>query len=250
MPVVTWALFTAAVLAAPIGAAAADSQGKYRDLLKSQGASGVVKPILAAFGDRTAADAIEQLAKTLVASSQNAVAVLDALAADESVEAASVRAELLYAITARIGGSPLMDDPGWKQFVEKGVALLDHDDPFVRGIAAWALTAVRDANPSIQPQPDMPEGKAKRLAWRPETSVESDFVLQAFSLGVHRTTRDLAKSAHEILKRAEKVASYAQSCGSDDRRQRVVAALATLEKVHARSKGERSPTDLTGQRKW
>ena len=65
--------------------------------------------------------------------------MLDALAAENSVEAASVSAELLYGIAARIGGRRLTDDPGWRRFAEKGAALLEHDDPFVRGMAAWAL---------------------------------------------------------------------------------------------------------------
>ena len=51
-------------------------------------------------------------------------------------EAASVSAELLYAIAAQVGGHRLTDEPAWRRFAEKGDALLTHDDPFVRGIAA------------------------------------------------------------------------------------------------------------------
>ncbi len=224
--VVTFSLLTAAAMAATPTAIAADYRGKYQALLKSQGARGVVQPVLATFGSPTAAEEIEQLGSILTASSGSAGAVLDALAAEKSVEAATVSAELLYAI-ARSDGHRLTDDPGWRQVVERGTALLGHDDPFVRGIAAWALVAVK-----------------------PETSLECDFVLQAFALGVHRTTRDLLKSAQDIMRRAEALAAYAQSRGGERLRQRTVAALESLREAHASRRSQRHPTDLAGQRKW
>lgn len=242
-------LRAAAALAASRGAAAADSRGKYQGLLKDQGAARVAPLILAAFGNQAAETEIEQLGTTLAASAENAVTVLDALAAEGSVEAASVSAELLYAIAARIGGRRLTDDPPWRQFAEKGAALLEHDDPFVRGIAAWALVAVRDANPGMQRQPETPEWTAKCLALRPETSLECDFVLQAFRLGIHRTVRDLSRSAQDLLTRAEDLASYAQSRGEKQRRPGVVAALETLKIAHGRLAGRKDPTDLAAHRK-
>ena len=247
--VVALTLLIAAALVAPKGAAGADAQGKYRDLLKSQGADGVVRPILAAFGAQTAATEIEQLGNTLVASSKNAVAVLNSLAAEKSVEAATVSAELLYAIATRIGGRRLTDDAGWQQFAERGTALLEHDDPFVRGLAAWALITVRDANQGMRLEPNTPFWTEKCFALKPEALLECDFVLQAISLGVHRTTQGLAKSAQDTRKRAEAVASYALLCGGDARRQRVVAALETLKIVHGHL-AETPSTDLTGHRKW
>jgi len=209
----------------------------------------VVQPILVAYGKQTAATEIDQLANTLVASSENAAAVLDALAVEGSAEAASVGAELLYAIAPRIGGRRLTDDPGWQQFVKKGTALMEHDDPFVRGIAAWALVAVRDANQGTQLEPSTPDWIAKCLALEPETSLECDYVLQAFGLGDHRTMQDLSNSARDMLKRAEGLASYAHS-DDDKRRQRVVAALETLKEINGRSTGQNPPTDLAAQRKW
>ena len=250
----TMALLTAAAMAAPRAAPAADYRGKYQNLLKSQGAGGVVRPLLAAFAGPTAAEEIEQLGSILAGSSGSAGAVLDALAAEKSVEAATVSAELLYAVAARVGGRPLTDDPGWRQVAEKGTVLLAHDDPLVRGIAAWALVAVRDANPDMRPEPNTPGWMAKCLALKPETSVECDFALQALGQGTHRTARDLAKSAEDILKRAEELAAIALSGGGDQRRQQMIAALETLRKAYKTVPGERLrgdlAADLAGQRKW
>ena len=249
--VMTLALFTVAVLtAAPIGARGADAGTKYHDLLQSQGAAGVVGPILAAFDAQNAEPEIQQLGVALVASPENAVAVLEALAADKSVEAASVAAELLYAIATQVGGRRLTDEPGWQKFVEKGVALLDHEDPFVRGIAAWALIAVRDAVQDKQLDGDTPEWMAKCRALEPEKSIECDFALQAFALGQHRTAQALSQSVPEILDRAKQAAAHAQSSEGTERRERMVAALEKLKKAYGSLADREHPTDLLEQRKW
>ena len=241
---VTVTLLTTAAMAAPRAAAAADDGGKYRDLLDRQGAGGVVQSILSAFGNETAAAEIEQLGNTLAASSASAIAVLDALAAEHSVEAATVSAELLYKVAVRVGPRQLTDDPGWRQFTAKCTALLGHDDPFVRGIATWALISVRDANAGRHTGAPAPDWMATCLALKPETSLECDFVLQAFVLEVHRTTRDLVRSAEEMVQRAEKLAVYSRECGGEDQRQRVATALETLRRVHGGPQDPPASTDL------
>jgi hypothetical protein len=276
--VMTLALLAAAIAAGPPNTLAADQRANYQDLLKSGGPGGVVRPILAAYGGPAAAEEIEQLGGVLASSPADAAAVLDALAAEKSVEAASVAAELLYAMAARIGGRRLVDDPVWRPVVEKGVALLGHEDPIVRGIAAWALIAVRDAaagpfgakggerqtdvagsqsparqagptGKQTQPGADAPGWTAKCLALRPETSVECDFVLQAMAMGVHRTRSDLSESADDIDSRAEDLAEYVLARASPPRRQRMDAALEALRSVYHRPGCFRS-FDLAGQRKW
>ena len=249
IPVMTLVLFTVVVLTAPIGATAAESQAKkYQGLLKSPGAAAVVRPILAAFDTQAAESEIQQLSNALLASPENTTAVFDALAAQKSAQAASVAAELLYAITTRVDGRRLTDDPGWRKFAEKGAALLDHDDPFVRAIAAWALIAVRDANQGIQLDPNTPQWMAKCLALEPETSLECDFVLQAFVLGQHRTTQELRKSAQRIFDRAGQAALHARSTGTDGQPQPTLAALKKLD-LARQSLTDRTTTDLTGHRK-
>ena len=186
---VTVALLVTTSLVAPPGLAAAEGQGRYPDLLQQQGAAAVAHAVLAACADQTAEVEIQQLGNTLATSSKDAVAVWDALAAEPAVEAATVSAELLWVIAARIGGRPLTDDPGWQQLTVRGAALLDDRDPFVRGIAAWSLVGVRDANQDVPPSDaSTPDWLAKCLTLQPENSLECDFVLQAIGLAVHRTT--------------------------------------------------------------
>jgi len=247
--IVTLALLTVTAIVPSARISAADPRSNYRALLENRGPCGVVRPILAAYGSHAAAAEVEQLGSVLSASPSSAAAVLDLLAAGKSAEAASISAELLYSIAARIGGGRLNDDPRWLHVVEAGTALLGHDDPFVRGIVAWALTAVRDANQVKPSKPGSPHWLATCLALKPESSVEDDFVLQAFSLGTHRTTRALAESAQEIVRRADLLVASASYAAEDPRRLPMIAALGTLKKAHARLAAQTRPADLTEQRK-
>lgn len=243
-------LRAAAALAASSKLSPAERRRRYQEMLDSQSAANVLPLVLAAYQGPAAEAEIEALAQALGASPENALAVLDALAGDKSVEAASVRAELLYAVAAQVGGRRLAEEPGWRRFAEQGAALLTHDDPFVRGIAAWALVAVRDASHAAPPPGDVPEWLRQCLTLAPESSVEGDFILQAFRLGVHRTTRELASSAGEIVARAEDLAAYAQSCGDAALRQRVRAAADALRIAHHKPAGGQGPADLTASRQW
>jgi len=248
--VATFSVLAAAVLFAPTEPAFANDRVNYGDLLRTQGEDTVVRPILAAYKSPTADAEIKQLGAVLSGSPDAAAGVLDALAREKSVEAASVSAELLYAVTARVGGSQLVGDDRWGDFLENGVALLEHDDPFARGIAAWALVVVRDADHDAEGESDVPEWMKKCLALKPETSVQCDFVLQAFSQGVHRTTEHLSASAAEMLKRAEAMDSHARSCNWEQGQQAFSEALERFNKTYQRGVDRQPTTNLAQQRKW
>ncbi len=222
----------------------------YQDLLNRQGTRGVVKSILAAHQGADAVAEIQQLVNTLGASGEHAVAVLDALAAEDSVEAATITAELFYGLAQHIDGRRMIDDPLWRPFAEKASTLLDHDDPFVRDIAAWAFAAVRDANPACATNSPAPGWLVRCCALEPESSLECDFVLQALSRDVHRTARDLSQSAQDMVNRADALASYALSSCTSQQRERLQDACDSLKKVFDRQTDQLLSADLTGQRKW
>ena len=220
----------------------------YRGLLKRDVAQAVVAPILTACETPKAEAELEGLTKALTERPDGAVEVLNALAAKKCGLADSVAAELVYKLAGHVGGVQLASDPAWRKVAEKGAALLGHEDPFVRGIAAWALIEVRDANEGGELPPEAEEWLAKCLVLSPESSLECDFVLQGFSLGEHRTSQTLATSAQGMVERAEKLAAYACSFGDEKKRRQVTTALQALKKTHGR--GSDIGTDLTAQRKW
>lgn len=85
---------------------------------------------------------------------------------------------------------------------EEAATLLAHDDPFVRGIAEWALAirlaqdfegAERRVNgrriAKAWPEKDAPAWYQKWANLPPETALEFDYVRQAVSLGIHKRPR-------------------------------------------------------------
>jgi hypothetical protein len=112
------------------------------------------------------------------------------------------------------------------------------------------LVVLRDACAGGTFANDRPEFLETCLALAPETSLPCDFVLQAFSQGIHRTTGDLADSARDIRQRARRCVAAAFSRCDDDRRRELRAALEALETVYACQAGQRDGADLTDQRCW
>lgn len=244
------ALLACACLTAPRNVTAAGDAEKYRELLDREGAASVVQAILVAYGSETAAAELEQLSNSLAASSANAKAVLDALSAERSVEAATISAELLYRMAIHVGPRPLTDDPGWRAVTERGCVLLGHDDPFVRGMAAWALTSVRDANADAPKSDPALDWMAPCRALQPETSLDCEFVLQVFVQQEHRTARDLLRSAEAIVQRAERAAEYASACGGVEQQQHVAVTLESLRRVYGSRQDSQGSTDLSEVRRW
>ena len=238
------------IRAAAALATVAGSPEKYLELLRTRGVAASVPLGLASYRGPSADAEIEKLAKALAASPDLAIAMLDALAKENSIEASSLSAELLYGVGAQIGGRRLTDDPGWRRFAERGAALLEHSDPFVRGIAAWALISVRDANTDVRSHADTPPWRAKCLALQPESSLECDYVLQAFGSGAHRSTGGLRGSADDVVRRAEELASYTRSHCGQPQQDSITAALKRLREAYGRAAAVSANRDLAACRRW
>jgi len=94
-----------------------------------------------------------------------------------------------------------------------GVAaeLLDHEDPFARGMAEWAIAMkVGGENNGQQtrwPSANRPEWYQQWLAFPAERRLEADWVRQAVSRGIHRDGRRLLADADAMVARAERMAA-------------------------------------------
>ena len=84
-------------------------------------------------------------------------------------------------------------------------ALLDHDDPFVRGMAEWALAMKTGGENNGQQarwsRDDPPAWLRAWLAFPPERRVEADWVRQAVSRGIHRDSRKLLADVNALAER-------------------------------------------------
>ena len=237
---------------------------EYRALLSAGKHAEAVRRVLAGVNGGRADVEIDGLGSVLATSADLAPALLDALAAEGSVQAATVQAELL--IWAARGD----ETPSWKrkgrtvrpkemstdELGRRAAVLLGHDDPFVRGLAEWAIAlrlGLECEGPRSKPWPDPAKCDwfAKFLALGPETFVELDHVRQAAGLGWHRSTKGLLAGAEAVCNRARAGADDALGRVDAEQAKAVRAARTGMADAKARLAAgtATAPKDLTRARR-
>lgn len=220
---------------------------------------------------RTAATAgnaqdFDALGLALAADAARARPVLDLLASETSVEASTLAAELLVWVArgdeahegATVGTMPT------SELGARAGALLDHDDPFVRGLAEWAL-AIRLGSdhesaegvvnghrvPVPWPDDSSADWYQKWLALSGEGLIECDHVRQAAVLGQHRSTATLLTSAEGLVDRATKMAAHAAIQATAEQDRRLTVALQAVQRhfESLRQGAQNASNDLVAQRK-
>jgi len=134
--------------------------------------------------------------------------------------------------------------------------LLSHDDPFVRGIAEWAIAEKvgQDNNTQVIQWPRT-KSPAWFTAWRDlpgDRLLEADYVRQAVVLGIYDDGKKLLASVDSILRRARTVAAEVdRSSLSPGRMTAVARQLDRLESIqHELAERVRAvPNDLAAHRK-
>ena len=232
------------------------AQEQYTALLESGSPEEVVQRILAAAETDKADAEIKGLGAAMAASTDKAGAVLDALARDRSATSATVQAELLLHIAIGLSAKP--GDPARTRLTDalanRATALLSHDDPFVRGIAEWAI-AVRVANDnehrSLWPRPDPPAWFKTWSSLGPDFLLDADYVRQAVVDRAHRTGKGLLASAADVVLRATNQAAEACERLAADRQPALDLSLKALMAAGTRmaDAAKSAPGDLTAQRK-
>ena len=140
-------------------------------------------------------------------------------------------------------------------------ALMGSTDPFLSAMGEWALSVRlgKDYEPVMErvtgvakpwPGADGPEWYRQWIAQAPEKLLERDCVRQAVAAGAHRSTKALARSADDMLRRAEGLTGYIRAHGGPQQ----VAAEAGLQRAQAaaaqlRQAAQKDPQDVIGQRK-
>jgi len=208
-----------------------------------------------------AARVLKELGPKLAADRDQAVAVLDLLAENPSIDAATARAELLVWIAR---GD---ETPGWRRpkvkpremptdtLCRRAATLLAYDDPFVCALAEWAIALRMGVGHELRDTPWPNENApAWYHAWRKAQSgrlLELDYARQGAALGVHRTSAALLRSAADIERRASGLAAYAREHDSPQHRAAVADRLAALAGAHQKLRAHAAarPDDLTGQRR-
>jgi hypothetical protein len=173
--------------------------------------------------------------------------VLAALAAERTVESDLMGADLLVWLAR---GNDVRDGKpsGTLPTAEVGelaAAWFDHADPFVRGIAEWAL-AIRlgfeyeGAEERVGghrvakawPGADAADWFKRWEAFGPDALLEFDYVRQAAALGWHRRPASLLATAGEYRQRAESVVAHARPRATAAQLATLQAALPGVQAAH------------------
>ena len=222
---------------------------QYGVLLKSQGPAKAAQELLEGYVTERADLELSGLAKNVSDSPDTAIAVLDELAKERSALRDGLRAELLwhYARRMKLEG----------ELARRAAALLDHEDPFVRGLAEWAIS-VRINRDNLGrtyewPSEDGPDWYEKWRSLSEEDLLAVDYIRQGVDRDVHRSTKALVKSARATVERANGLAAYVRKSGTDRRvaqlESRIEGMQAALDEMTRYA--ESDPDDLTGQRsRW
>ncbi len=156
---------------------------------------------------------LDMLATAVIRLGDAAVPELDALM-KRNPQAAPNVAELLARLAEKNGlSAPL---------AEVAAGLLGHDDPFVRGLAEWAIAMkVGGENAGqeiVWPVADPPDWYRAWSALPADALLEADWVRQAASRRIHRERAKLAASVDEMIDRAERMqADFEESRATDAR---------------------------------
>jgi hypothetical protein len=208
----------------------------------------------------------DALGLALAADATRARPVLAALAAEHSGEAATLEAELLVWLArgndvrdgAQAGALPTAE------LGERAASLFDHEDPFVHGLAEWALSIRLGVDyesaeertgghrvAKAWPGADAPGWFQRWESLPADSLVEFDYVRQAAALGWHRQSASLLTSAADYLGRAESVAAYAlpRAKAAQNRILREAVDAVRAANHALRDVAEARPTDLTAHRR-
>jgi len=172
---------------------------------------------------------------------------LAAIPSTAAPDSAIGRAEQLFTLAQQ----RQLDDA----LASEAASLLDDADPFVQGIAEWALaTKVNLENNGQElrwPRPDLPDWYRRWTALDADFLLTADYVRQGAAWGIHHQPASMLGSLDLILKRTGGVVDEIARSSSDDARlqaaQRKIEELHAIRQQMARRISE-SPEDLTTPR--
>lgn len=240
------------------------AQQKYVTMLQHTSPEALSMDALKAAAGDNADVEIAAMGGLLATTADKARRILDALAEDGSIEAATLRGELLVWMAR---GDEM---PQWKskdrktkpqlmsmdEIGRRAAPLLGHDDPFVRALAEWAIAirlGLECEGRRVKPWPS-PEDAAwygEWLAVDGDALLDLDYARQAIAWEAHRRSSDLARSADTLVQRAERLAGWIRPNLDNENRADLEVALANIKKARGElaNLSSAKPIDLTAQRK-
>jgi hypothetical protein len=182
--------------------------------------------------------------------------IVDALAKAKSPYGESAAVELLLQVLSEcLPSGHLYADNGRRktptmppQLAKRAADFLESQDPFVRGMADWAIQIKvgidNDRNGEAWPGENPPAWFKKWMAVPASEHLALDYIRQAITLGMHRRAGDLATLSKDVMRRAREKARWVRKeYGSEN------PALAKMEAAHKQLMAALTGNDLRAQRK-
>jgi len=245
--VLLWAILAAS---SPVGYAAdgkADEPTATQPVALKADQHAIAKRLLARIKTPAAPAELDALAEALGQTGDEAVPFLTLLAEDESPLAPGAAAELLWRI-AQKGRLT-------KELAALAAGLLEHEDPFVRALAEWAIATKVGMDNNGQeiawPRADPPEWFRRWSTLAPDFLLEADYARLAVVWDIHRDGRELLNSVGAIIRRARGAASEVLPGASPASRAMVGRQLDELESIRRElaERVEAAPDEITAHRR-
>lgn len=138
----------------------------------------------------------EDRAGDLLQLADQGLAELRSIAESDAASAYDLAERMVHAAQENRLSSPLASLAG---------EMLRHEDPFVRGMAEWAISmkvgGENNGQESVWPSKDSPDWYAAWVALDPAERVRADWVRQAVSTGIHGDAKKLAASVDAMIDR-------------------------------------------------
>ncbi len=144
------------------------------------------------------------------------------------------------------------------EFGKLAMNWIHHEDPFVRGLAEWAIANRIDLR-NNEPLKIWPEDEKKAPNWyhvwkgmlETEFVLEADYVRQGVRLDIHRSPDDILDNAGKIVERSRNILDRINADGTKEAVPEAGKWMNKLLEQHKKleSAVKESPGDLTAQRK-
>ena len=241
-------VFSAVLMVSASAAGDADSaQERYGELVRQKDATAIANGLIDVYATESAGKEIDAAGELLGQSAEVGAAVLDILSRGSEANCDAIGAQLLVWMAR---GD---ETPRWKrrdrevepvlmatdEVGRRAAELLDHGDPFVRGLAEWAIAiriGMENAGPlAVWPMEEAPGWYDKWIETLDgEFLLESDYARQGAVLGVHRSNAAIAKSAAEIRRRTRAMAAAVRDRMDSKTTRRLERQLERFEAVYSR----------------
>jgi hypothetical protein len=249
------AVIMAFAMLKPYSGASTDEE-YYTQMLKDEKYDELAEQLRSAYAGSEFDDMLAGVVQAVAKNATPGMRFIDRLHEHNDLITKSLEAELLMKTASGVDMKPWelkrmagqFDLVTTGQIAERAVRLMEHDDPFVRGLAEFAIS-IRVGLENSESLKEFP-GKEKPEWYKTwEKGIEGDqaigldYTRQASERGIHRTAKALAEEAPKVVERADNVYRQIREYGNEIQQKTAEKAFQQLKKAAADLHAARNLTE-------